>query len=64
MAISILTNDQHRIAVEVPQGRDDLLAALYRGGRVLEQEIVDGVVRITALVPDKLAGRVRKALAN
>lgn len=59
-----LAGDQHKIAVDVPQGRGDLLAALYRGGRVLEQEFVDGMVRITALVPDKLAGRVRKALAN
>jgi len=59
-----LVSDQHRIDVDVPAGRDDLLAALYRGGRVLEQEVRDGIVRITAMVPDKLAGRVRKALAT
>ena len=58
-----LASDEERLRVEVPQSRGDLLAELYRGGRVLEQEFVDGVVRVTAMVPHKLAGRVRKALS-
>src|SRR5262249_39495812 len=59
-----LVGDQERLAIDVPQSRSDLLAELYRGGRVLEQHFVDGVVRVTAVVPHKLAGRVRKALAT
>lgn len=58
-----LTRNEERLLVEVPQSRGDLLAELHRGGRILEQEYLDGVVRVTALVPPKLAGRVRKALA-
>ena len=57
-----LVENDERLLVDVPQSRGDLLAQLHRGGRVLEQEYVDGIVRVTAMVPAKLAGRVRKAL--
>jgi GTP-binding protein HflX len=58
-----LRGREERLAVDLPPSRSDLLAELHRAGRVVQQEFVDGVVRVTAMVPAKLAGRVRKALA-
>ncbi len=57
-----LAESQERLAVDVPAARGDLLAQLHRGGQVLEEQFFDGVVRVTAMVPPKLAGQVRKAL--
>ena len=39
-----------------------LANASYRTGRVLEEYYRDGTVIVTALVPTKIAGQVRKAL--
>ena len=43
--------------------RGDIVARLHRAGTVLQEEYHDGQVDMTALVPPKLAGQVRK-LAN
>jgi len=51
-----------RIDWEVPLARGDVLAAVRRGGRVLEERSGDGSIRITALVPAKLAGQLRKTV--
>lgn len=57
-----LAGGLERIAIDMPSGRSDLLARVYRGGTVLEQESVDGMVHVVAMVPPKLAGQLRKAL--
>jgi GTP-binding protein HflX len=51
-----------RVRCEVPQARGDLLAWLRRSGRIVEEYYRDGAVQITALVPPKVAGQLRKAL--
>ena len=50
-----------RVQWEIPLGRGDVLAALRRGGHVLEERVGSGTLRISALVPARLAGRLRKA---
>lgn len=50
-----------RIVWEVPLGRGDVTAALRRGGRILDESVLDGALRITALAPAKLVGQLRKA---
>jgi GTP-binding protein HflX len=50
-----------RIEWEVPVDRGDVIAAIQRAGRVVETALVDGKLRVTALVPAKLAGQLRKA---
>jgi GTPase len=57
-----LSKDLARIRLEIPSGRGDLVARLRRAGRVLEEYYRDGSVIVTALVPAKVAGQVRKAL--
>lgn len=59
-----LQSCRERMHVRVPSARGDLLARLYAAGSVVERRDVDGVVEITALVPVKVAGQVRKALAE
>ena len=51
-----------RLHVRMPGGRGDLVARLHQAGTVLREEYEDGQVEITALVPAKLAGQVRKGL--
>jgi GTP-binding protein HflX len=51
-----------RIDWEIPLSRGDVLAAVRRGGRILEERSGDGGLRISALVPAKLAGQLRKAV--
>jgi GTP-binding protein HflX len=53
---------RERLHVWLPASRGDLVARLHRAGTVLQQEYHDGLVEVTALVPPKLAGQVRKAL--
>ena len=49
-----------RIDWQVPLARGDVLAALRGGGQVLAEETRDGICRVRALVPAKLAGQLRK----
>jgi GTP-binding protein HflX len=60
---TMLAAQQERLDICVPVARGDLLAELHRAGRVTE-ELLDGdAFRVTAFVPPKVAGRIRKALA-
>jgi len=59
---TLLAAQQERLHVFIPVGRGDLLAALHQGGRVAEQILQDGTFEVTAYVPPKVAGRIRKAL--
>jgi len=60
----VLSRTQEKIRVSIPAARSDLVARLHERGRVLETAYVDGRVEVTALVPPKLAGQIRKALAE
>jgi GTP-binding protein HflX len=53
-----------RLDVSIPASRGDLVARLRQAGSVLREEYQDGRVEVSALVPPKLAGQVRKALAS
>jgi GTP-binding protein HflX len=55
-----LRGGRERVQVCVPLGRGDLLARLRRSGGVLCEEYRDECVAVTAVVPPKLAGQVRK----
>ncbi len=57
-----LSRDLARVRLEIPSGRGDLVARLRRSGRIVEEYYRDGRVIVTALVPAKIAGQVRKAL--
>jgi GTPase len=59
---TLLSRDLSRVRLEIPSSRGDLVATLRRAGRVLEEYYRDGTVIVTALVPSKVAGQVRKAL--
>ncbi|MBI4517144.1 MAG: GTPase HflX [Deltaproteobacteria bacterium] len=59
----LLAQSQERVHLSIPASRGDLLARLHQRGRVLHTEYLDGRVEVTALVPPKLAGQLRKALA-
>jgi GTPase len=59
---TLLAAQQERLCVRIPAGRGDLLAALHRAGRVAQQSMDDGEYLITAYVPQKVAGRVRREL--
>jgi GTP-binding protein HflX len=57
-----LTRGLERVHCAFPTGRGDVLAWLRRAGRVVEEYYRDGVVTVTALVPPKVAGQLRKRL--
>ncbi len=57
-----LQSGRQRLDIRIPAGRGDLVARLHRSGTVLREEYQDGHVDMTALVPAKLAGQVRKEL--
>jgi GTP-binding protein HflX len=59
----VLAQAQERVHFSIPSARGDLLARLHERGRVLTTEYVDGHVEVSAVVPPKLAGQVRKELA-
>jgi GTP-binding protein HflX len=61
---SLLMAQQERLQVRIPASRSDLLAVLHSSGRVAEQSLDDGIFEVTAYVPAKVAGRIRKALAE
>jgi GTP-binding protein HflX len=60
---TLVAAQQERLQVLIPVGRGDLLAVIRASGRVAEQSLQDGAFAVTAYVPAKVAGRVRKALA-
>ena len=59
-----VTRDLERVSCTLPSARGDLLAWLRRSGRIVEEHYDDGVVRVTALVPPKVAGQLRKRVAQ
>jgi GTP-binding protein HflX len=59
-----LQSGRERLHIVLPAARGDLLARLHRSGTVLREEYRDGHVDVTALVPPKLAGQVRKSVAG
>ena len=59
---SALQARRERLHVWLPASRGDLVARLHQAGTVLQEDYRDGQVEVTALVPPKLAGQVRKAL--
>ena len=57
-----LSEGFERVRCDVPSARGDLIAWLRRSGRVEEEYHRDGVVTVTALLPPKVAGQLRKRL--
>jgi GTP-binding protein HflX len=57
-----LTRGLERVRCALPSGRGDVLAWLRRTGRIVEEYYRDGMVTVTALVPPKVAGQLRKQL--
>ena len=53
-----------RVRCSLPSGRGDVLARLRRTGRILEEYYRDGMVTVTALLPPKVAGQLRKELES
>ncbi|MFQ5666458.1 MAG: GTPase HflX [Candidatus Binatia bacterium] len=60
----VLEAGRQHLHLRIPSSRGDLVARLHRAGTVLREEYSDGQVEVTALVPPKLAGQVRRALAR
>ncbi len=60
---TVLAAQQERLHVFIPVGRGDLLAQLHQSGRIAAQSLSDDTFEVTAYVPAKVAGRIRKALA-
>jgi GTP-binding protein HflX len=57
---AVLQAGRERVHVCLPAHRGDVVARLHRAGTVLQEEYHDGQVEVTALVPPKLAGQIRK----
>ena len=57
-----LTLGLERVRCELPAARGDVLAWLRASGRILEEYYRDGLITVTALVPPKVAGQLRKRL--
>ena len=55
-----LTAGLERVCCRIPHDRGDVVAWLRRSGRILEEYYRDGTVIITALVPPRVAGILRK----
>jgi len=56
------TRGLERVRCALPSGRGDVVAWLRRTGRIVEEYYQDGMVTVTALVPPKVAGQLRKQL--
>ncbi|HVM98183.1 MAG TPA: GTPase HflX [Candidatus Acidoferrales bacterium] len=56
-----LQSTRERIDLRLPVGRGDLVARLHQAGTVLREEYNDSLIEVSALVPPKLAGQLRKA---
>ena len=61
---SRLTRGLERVRCALPSARGDIVSWLKRAGRVVEEYYRDGVVTVTALVPPKVAGQLRKQLSE
>ncbi len=61
---SRLTAGLERVRCEVPSARGDVLAWLRQAGRIVEEYYANGAVTVTALLPPKAAGQLRKRLAS
>ncbi len=59
---TLLAAQQEKLHVRIPLERGDLLAQIHQSGRIHAQELSDGAYEVTAFVPPKVAGRIRKAL--
>lgn len=55
---------REQVTIDIPMSRGDLLARVRQVGNVLHEEYDGGMVHVSALVPAKLAGQLRKALAS
>lgn len=60
---TVFQSGRERLQIRLPASRGDLVARLRRAGTLLQEEYRDGHVEVTALVPPKLAGQVRKELS-
>jgi GTP-binding protein HflX len=60
----VLRSGRERLDICLPASRGDVIARLHQAGTVLREAYQDGYVEITALVPAKLAGQVRKVLRS
>jgi GTPase len=58
-----LQSGRARLDLRIPAARGDLVARLHQAGTVLREDYEGGHVDITALVPAKLAGQLRKELS-
>jgi GTP-binding protein HflX len=61
---TLLASRQERVELRIPLSRGDLLAVLHRTGRVTAESFVDDEVHVTAYLPAKIAGRLRKELVD
>jgi GTP-binding protein HflX len=61
---TLLAAQQERLHVFIPVDRGDLLAVLHQTGRIAEQTLQGGAFEVTAYVPPRIAGRIRKSLAE
>jgi GTPase len=57
-----LTRGLERVRCALPQGSGDVIAWLRETGRIVEEYYRDGTVTVTALVPPKVAGQLRKRI--
>jgi len=57
-----LTRGLERVRCALPQGSGDVIAWLREAGRIVEEYYRDGTVTVTALVPPKVAGQLRKRI--
>jgi GTP-binding protein HflX len=57
-----LTRGLERVRYALPSAQGDVIALLRRAGRIVEEYHRDGTVTVTALVPPKVAGQLRKRL--
>ncbi len=62
---TMLAAQQEKLRVVIPIGRADLMAALHRSGRVVQEALSEAQdsFDVVAYVPAAVAGRVRKELA-
>lgn len=61
----MLESRQERVQLCIPIARADLIAAMHRSGRVVEETLDSDQAgyRVTAFIPPAVAGRIRKELA-
>ena len=62
----LISAQQEKLQVLIPMDRADLMAALHRSGRVVEEVLGEGETsfRVVAYVSSAVAGRIRKELAK